>query len=84
MGAASADGGETTQMFSIAAVVIGGASLFGGEGTVVGTIVGALVIATIQYGLVVLGVENFYQYVVVGGVLILAVVVDQLGRKMAR
>ncbi len=78
------NGGETTQMFSIAAVVIGGASLFGGEGTVVGTIVGALVIATIQYGLVVLGVENFYQYVVVGGVLILAVVVDQLGRRMAR
>jgi ribose transport system permease protein len=78
------NGGETTQMFSIAAVVIGGASLFGGEGTVVGTIVGALVIATIQYGLVVLGVENFYQYVVVGAVLILAVVVDQLGRKMAR
>jgi ribose/xylose/arabinose/galactoside ABC-type transport system permease subunit len=78
------NGGETTQMFSIAAVVIGGASLFGGEGTMVGTIVGALVIATIQYGLVVLGVENFYQYVVVGGVLILAVVVDQLGRRMAR
>ncbi len=78
------NGGETTQMFSIAAVVIGGASLFGGEGTIVGTIVGALVIATIQYGLVVLGVENFYQYVVVGGVLILAVVVDQLGRRMAK
>ncbi len=78
------NGGETTQMFSIAAVVIGGASLFGGEGTIVGTIVGALVIATIQYGLVVLGVENFYQYVVVGAVLILAVVVDQLGRRMAK
>ncbi len=78
------NGGETTQMTSIAAVVIGGASLFGGEGTIVGTIVGALVIATIQYGLVVLGVEAFYQYVVVGGVLILAVVVDQLGRRMAR
>jgi ribose transport system permease protein len=78
------NGGETTQMFSIAAVVIGGASLFGGEGTIVGTIVGALVIATIQYGLVVLGVENFYQYVVVGAVLILAVVVDQLGRRMGK
>ncbi len=76
------NGGETTQMTSIAAVVIGGASLFGGEGTIVGTVVGALVIATIQYGLVVIGVENFYQYVVVGAVLILAVVVDQLGRAL--
>ncbi len=78
------NGGEVTPLTSIAAVVIGGASLFGGEGTIVGTIVGALVIATIQYGLVVLGVESFYQYVVVGVVLILAVIVDLLGRSMTK
>jgi ribose transport system permease protein len=77
------NGGDVTPMTSIAAVVIGGASLSGGEGTILGTLIGALVIATIQYGLVVLGVESFYQYVVVGIVLVLAVIVDQLGRKLS-
>ncbi len=74
--------GETTTMMSIAAVVIGGASLFGGEGTVIGTIIGSLCIATIQFGLVLLGVAPFWQYVAVGGVVILAVIVDQFGRTL--
>jgi ribose transport system permease protein len=78
------NGGDPTLLPGIAAVMIGGASMFGGEGTILGTIIGALVIATIQYGLVVIGVEAFYQYVVVGAVLILAVVIDQLGRSMAK
>ncbi len=78
------NGGETTPMTAIAAVVIGGASLFGGEGRVVGTIVGALIIATIQYGLVVLGVLPFWQYIAVGTVLIIAVVVEQFGRRLGR
>jgi ribose transport system permease protein len=76
--------GETTPFTAIAAVVIGGASLFGGEGTIVGTLIGSLIIATIQYGLVVLGVVPFWQYVAVGIVLILAVVVDQFGRTLGR
>lgn len=76
--------GETTQMMAIAGVVIGGASLFGGEGTIVGTIIGSLIIATIQYGLVLLGVSPFYQYVAIGIVLVLAVVVDQFGRKLGK
>jgi ribose transport system permease protein len=76
--------GETTQMMAIAAVVIGGASLFGGEGTIIGTIIGSLIIATIQYGLVLLGVVPFWQYVAIGVVLILAVVVDQFGRKLGK
>jgi len=76
--------GETTQMMAIAAVVIGGASLFGGEGSIVGTIIGSLIIATIQYGLVLLGVVPFWQYVAIGVVLILAVVVDQFGRKLGK
>jgi ribose transport system permease protein len=76
--------GETTPMMAIAAVVIGGASLFGGEGTITGTIVGSLIIATIQYGLVVLGVSPFWQYVAVGLVLIMAVIVDQFGRKLGK
>lgn len=76
--------GEVTPMMSIAAVVIGGASLFGGEGRIIGTIVGALIIATIQYGLVVLGITAFWQYVAVGLVLIVAVIVDQFGRNLGK
>lgn len=74
------DAGEQTLLTAIAAVVIGGASLFGGEGTVIGTIIGSLIVATISFGLVILGVLPFWQFVAVGAVVILAVIVDQLGR----
>ena len=76
--------GETTTMNAIAAVVVGGASLFGGEGTILGTIVGALIIATIQYGLVLLGVVPFWQYIAVGIVVVVAVIVDQFGRTLGK
>jgi ribose transport system permease protein len=62
---------------SIAAVVIGGASLFGGSGTIIGTVIGALIIAVIQYGLVFIDVEPFWQFVAVGIVIIVSVLVDQ-------
>jgi len=78
----AANAGVDTTLMSIAAVVIGGASLFGGEGSIVGTIVGALTIATIQFGLVVLGLKPFYQYIVIGVVVIVAVIVDQFGRTL--
>lgn len=78
----AANAGETTTLMAIAAVVIGGASLFGGEGTIVGTVVGSLIIATIQFGLVILGVVPFWQYVAVGVVVIVAVIVDQFGRAL--
>lgn len=80
----AANAGETSLLTAIAAVVIGGASLFGGEGTITGTVVGSLIIATIQFGLVVLGVLPFWQFIAVGLVVILAVVVDQLGRNMGQ
>lgn len=76
--------GETSNLTAIAAVFIGGASMFGGEGTIIGTIVGALCIATIQFGLVLLGVLPFWQYVAVGTVVILAVIVDQFGRTLGK
>jgi predicted ABC-type sugar transport system permease subunit len=76
--------GETTTMNAIASVVIGGASMFGGEGTIIGTIVGALIIATIQYGLVLLGVVPFWQFIAVGIVVIVAVIVDQFGRTLGK
>ncbi len=78
----ASNAGEETLLTAIAAVVIGGASLFGGEGTVMGTIVGSLIVATIQFGLVILGVLPFWQFVAVGVVVIVAVIVDQFGRTL--
>ncbi|MGI9332937.1 MAG: ABC transporter permease subunit [Gammaproteobacteria bacterium] len=75
--AGAAQGGEPLLLDSIAAVVIGGASLFGGSGTIVGTVIGALIIAVIQYGLVFVNVEPFWQFVAVGIVIIVSVLVDQ-------
>jgi predicted ABC-type sugar transport system permease subunit len=75
--AGAAQAGEPLLLDSIAAVVIGGASLFGGSGTIIGTVIGALIIAVIQYGLVFIDVEPFWQFVAVGIVIIVSVLVDQ-------
>ena len=66
---------------SIAGVVIGGASLFGGSGNIAGTIAGSLVIAVIQYGLVFINVEPVWQFIAVGAVIIISVLVDQTQRR---
>jgi ribose transport system permease protein len=79
--AGAAQAGEPLLLDSIAAVVIGGASLFGGSGTIWGTIAGALVIAVIQYGLVFIDVEPFWQFIAVGTVIIISVLVDQTQRR---
>jgi ribose transport system permease protein len=75
--------GETLLLDSIAAVVIGGASLFGGSGTITGTVIGALIIAVIQYGLVFVNVEPFWQFVAVGIVIIISVLVDQTQKQLS-
>jgi len=79
-----ANAGVTSLLMGIAAVFIGGASMFGGEGRVIGTVIGALIIGTIQYGLVVLGISPFWQYFAVGVVVIVAVIMDQFGRTLER
>ncbi len=75
--AGAAQAGEPLLLISVAIVVIGGASLFGGSGTITGTVAGALVIAVIQYGLVYINVEPFWQFIAVGVVIILSVLLDQ-------
>jgi len=62
-------------------VVMGGTSLFGGRGTVVGTVIGVFIPAVLNSGLVILGVQTYWQSVAVGAVLIAAVYVDQIRRR---
>ena len=74
-------GHDTDNLAAIAAVVLGGTSLFGGIGTVLGTVVGVFIPAVLQNGFVILGVQPFWQQVAVGAVLIVAVYIDQLKRR---
>jgi ribose transport system permease protein len=74
-------GHATDNLQAIAAVVLGGTSLFGGIGTMLGTVVGVFIPAVLQNGFVIVGVEPFWRDVAVGAVLILAVYLDQLRRR---
>lgn len=65
--------GEGDELDAIAAVILGGTSLFGGRGTVIGTFVGALLIGTINNGLIIMGLDVSEQYMVAGAIIILAV-----------
>ena len=68
--------GMSYELDAIAATVIGGTSLLGGEGTVVGTLIGALIMAVLRNGLNLLGVSSFIQQIVIGSVIIVAVLID--------
>jgi fructose transport system permease protein len=71
--------GQTTEnLDAITAVVLGGTSLFGGRGTVIGTLIGAVIVGVFRNGLTLIGVEVIYQYLATGILVILAVAVDQL------
>ena len=74
-------GHQTTPLAAIAAVVIGGTSLFGGRATIAGSMVGSLIPVVLGTGLVILGVPSFYQLIVVGAILIVAVFIDQRRRE---
>lgn len=76
-------GQSQTNLNVIAAVVIGGTSLFGGIGTIFGTVVGLFIPAVLQNGFVIVGVQPFWQQVAVGAVLVAAVYVDQARRAAA-
>ena len=76
-------GQSTTNLSVIAGVVIGGTSLFGGYGSIFGSVIGLFIPATLQNGFVIIGIQPFWQQVVVGAVLIAAVYVDQQRRREA-
>jgi ribose/xylose/arabinose/galactoside ABC-type transport system permease subunit len=69
--------GMGAELNAIAAVVIGGTSLNGGKGSVIGSLVGALTIAVLNSGLVLVGVRDTLQGVIIGAVIVLAVLIDQ-------
>jgi ribose transport system permease protein len=76
-------GHATDNLQVITAVVIGGTSLFGGIGTILGTCIGVLIPAVLQNGFVIMGLVPYWQQVAVGAVLIIAVLADQLRRARA-
>ncbi|MEM7735314.1 MAG: ribose ABC transporter permease [Deinococcota bacterium] len=73
--------GTTYELDAIAAVVIGGTSLFGGQGTLFGSLIGALIIGVVNNGLDLLGVSAYYQLVFKGAIIIAAVLLDSLRRR---
>jgi fructose transport system permease protein len=83
-GAGDPNGGTTENLDAITAVVLGGTSLFGGRGIILGTLVGALIVGVFRNGLTLIGVSSVYQILVTGILVILAVATDQMSRKGAR
>lgn len=83
-GAGDPNAGQTDNLDAITAVVLGGTSLFGGRGIILGTLVGALIVGVFRNGLTLMGVSSVYQILVTGILVILAVATDQLSRKGAR
>jgi ribose/xylose/arabinose/galactoside ABC-type transport system permease subunit len=78
LNAADPSEGLLYELTAITAAIIGGTNLFGGRGTILGTVIGALIMGVIQNGLNLLAVQSFYQQVAIGAVLIVAVWLDRL------
>ncbi|GIK66635.1 MAG: monosaccharide-transporting ATPase [Chloroflexota bacterium] len=76
--------GESFELNAIAAVVLGGTSLSGGRGTIGGTIIGAFVIGVLSNGMIIEGVSSFWQTVIKGVVIILAVMIDQFQQRLQK
>ncbi len=81
LSAAEPIAGVMYELDAIAATVMGGTSLTGGEGTVFGTIIGALLMGVLRNGLNLLNIQSYYQQLVIGGVIVLAVAVDKLRKR---
>jgi fructose transport system permease protein len=83
-GVGDPNAGQTENLDAITAVVLGGTSLFGGRGTVLGSLVGALIVGVFRNGLTLMGVSSVYQILVTGILVILAVAADQLSHRKGR
>jgi fructose transport system permease protein len=83
IGSVSPQAGQTANLDSITAVVIGGTSLFGGRGSIIGTLIGALIVGVFRNGLALSGVDVLWQDFTVGFLSIVAVAIDQWLRKIA-
>jgi ribose transport system permease protein len=77
LSSAQPDAGTSYEMDAIAAVVLGGTSLAGGKGRIFGTLIGALIIGTLNNGMNLLGISSFYQQIVKGVVILIAVLLDR-------
>jgi ribose transport system permease protein len=84
LGSGQPDAGVGFEFEVIVAIIVGGTSLAGGQGTIVGTVIGALIVAVLGNGLNLLGVQTFYQYLVQGVALILAVLLDMTLKRRAQ
>ena len=83
IGAVSPLAGQNANLDSITAVVIGGTSLFGGRGSIIGTLIGALIVGVFRDGLSLYGLDNLWQEFTVGVLIIVAVTIDQWVRRIA-
>ena len=83
IGAVSPLAGANANLDSITAVVIGGTSLFGGRGSIIGTLIGALIVGVFRDGLSLYGLDNLWQEFTVGVLIIVAVTIDQWVRRIA-
>jgi fructose transport system permease protein len=83
IGGVSPQSGQTANLDSITAVVIGGTSLFGGRGSIVGTLIGALIVGVFRNGLALSGLDALWQEFTVGVLIIVAVTVDQWIRRVS-
>jgi len=81
--AAQPTAGEGYELESIASAVVGGTSLAGGEGGILGTLIGAIIIAVIRNGLVIIGVGSYFTKIVVGLIIVLAVTLDVVRRRVS-
>jgi fructose transport system permease protein len=83
IGAVSPNAGATANLDSVTAAVIGGTSLFGGRGTIIGTLFGALIVGVFRNGLALAGLQNTWQELTVGLLIIVAVALDQWIRRLS-
>ena len=75
--------GQTENLDTVTAVVLGGTSLFGGRGVIIGSLLGALIVGVFRNGLTLMGVSSVYQILITGVLVILAVATDQWSRRPA-